>query len=155
MKSTLPLLFAVLFSGCSAIQTAETPARLYNLDSGDVVSIQLHKFQSDGGRATGVMSTGETLEGEFSLMGENPNLTKGKDLQRSGLMKSAETTWSEAYGFSTSAKATPLGTGTLVGSQGTVLQLVLYTADKWEARGDGVAKDNHGNWYRLHIGSIE
>jgi len=49
----------------------------------------------------------------------------------------------------------PAGSATLVGDQGTVLEIVIYSFYYYRGiHGGGVARGNRGNWYRIHIGEV-
>ncbi len=61
--------------------------------------------------------------------------------------------WSQVYGFGGGADAGPVGTAVLNDGGGTVLEVVFYHATRdYYVRGDGLARDSTGSWYRVILG---
>ena len=63
--------------------------------------------------------------------------------------------WPDVYGFGRAATAKPVATATLVGNQGTVIEVVFYSLNLGDGSGSGVGRDNAGNWYRVYVGELE
>ncbi len=163
IKASIFLILALFFSGCA---THDAKGRLYDLQDGSVINVKLNNYFYGHGTATAVLQTGEQLKGEFTLSqltGTHKNKThtlispfQGEISVSGSASKSIpqkETPgFSQVYGFSEKSEAIPVGTGTLVGNQGTILQMVLYSSDTVRLIGDGVARSSKGEWYRVHIG---
>lgn len=134
--------------GCSSIQ--KTPARLYALDDGQVIHIQLYRLSVGHGRATGTRPDGGVLEGTYSLM---PASTAPKGGGTSAPEPgSADLNWAQHYGYNQGAAHQPRGTGTLTGAAGFTMHFVIYSIDAETGYGTGLGRDNKGEWYRLHVG---
>ncbi len=75
--------------------------------------------------------------------------------ESSGDSSEEQLTWPEVYGFGNDSRAEPAGTAMLIGSRGTSLEVVLYHIEtQYSVTGDGLGRDNHGNWYRVLIGDL-
>ena len=59
------------------------------------------------------------------------------------------------YGFGTNSNAKPAGTGIVVGSEGTVIEIILYDVERELKSGDGIGRDNNGNFYRVYLSEEE
>ena len=57
----------------------------------------------------------------------------------------------EAYGYGKNSQAKPAGTGILVGGTGTVIEIVFYRISGDLQTGDGVGRDNKGQYYRIFM----
>jgi hypothetical protein len=160
--ATCLVLLAVLTIGCAV--PPPTPARLYNLENGDVIQAQMGYADSGHGSMVATLPTGEKCTGEYTIAGrgrsygpgqyENP-VPEDREPPQTGTIKGEDLTWAEAYGYGPNTHVQPIGSATLVGDRGTVLELVIYTFYYYHGvHGDGVGRDNHGNWYRIHIGKV-
>ena len=62
-----------------------------------------------------------------------------------------EQSLAEEYGFGTNSDAKPVGTAILIGDKGTVIEVIFYKVDPEKKNGDGIARDNEGNIYRVYL----
>ena len=163
IKGLSLVIIVILSAGCSS---SPTPARLYNLDTGDVIAAEMSYADNGHGLMTATLPTNEVCSGEYTIAGrgrsygtgpyENPvpqdeRASDEKAQQTSG----KDMSWAEAYGYGAGTFVQPIGSATLAGDRGTVLELVIYSFYYYHGvHGDGVGRDNHGNWYRVHIGKI-
>jgi hypothetical protein len=156
-----------LLYGCVLSQVTE--ARLYDFNSGMLSTARFYDLDEQHGRIKATLYNGEELRGEFTLTNEHqsaaslPRLaqidfdqpppatqgTKGDDTTAHPSPKTLAT----VFGFPPDGDARPLGIATLVGERGFVLQIVIYDLDLDRGVGNGVGKDNKGNWYLVRIGS--
>lgn len=164
-------LFSILFSGCAL--TKDSAARLYNLHNGEVIHVRLYDFYRGHGRMSAQLPDGEELNGEYTITKRDhqemplppsimqPNSEKSimesepEDRTQASSSQKDVKSWSEVYGFGGSASAKPAGTAIAIGNRGTVLEIVLYSANIQNGFGDGVGRDNKNNWYRIHIGELK
>lgn len=156
-------LFLALCIGCTS--TRPVPARLYNTNSGDVIQAVM-SYAGDGhGLMSATLPTGEVCKGEYTLGGVNSRYIPPPPFERTPSEgrppgpkeQSTEdpTSWPEAYGYGSDTFVQPLGSATMAGDRGTVIELVIYHYYYYNGvHGDGVGRDNHGNWYRVHIGQL-
>ena len=143
------------------------PARMYNLSTGQVITAELDQTDAGHGEIRASMFGGEMFFGEYVLasrrahpqavrrvptyFGIQPDDTTPPD----ELEADRQREWAERYGFGANSNAQPVGTGTVVGNRGTVIELVLYSyRDQPEVHADGIGRDNRGNWYRVHVGEV-
>jgi hypothetical protein len=162
-------LLVILSVGC--VSPSPTPARLYNLDTGDIIPAELGYSNKGHGWMTAKLPNGETCSGEYTVGGfgtpygppspnggitrplEDSDRSEGENKSENGAED--EMTWAEIYGFGAGTYIRPAGSATLVGDRGTVLEIVIYSFYYFHGtHGDGVGRDNHGNWYRVHIGKV-
>jgi hypothetical protein len=158
----LNLLFlAALATGCAS--PPPTPTRLYNLDTGDIISAEMGYADSGHGLMTATIPTGEVCKGEYTIAGAGRSVGPGRyedqtrppDERQSQNVTGKDLSWAEAYGYGPGTYVQPIGSATLVGERGTVLEIVIYSYYYYHGvHGDGVGRDNHGNWYRVHIGEV-
>jgi hypothetical protein len=161
----LSLLFlAAITTGCAA--PPPTPARLYNLDNGDIISAEMGYADSGHGLMNATLPTGEICKGEYTIAGAGrshgpppyADQTRPPDEKRSEIepgVTGKDLSWAEAYGYGPGTYVQPIGSATLVGERGSVVEIVIYSYYYYHGvHGDGVARDNHGNWYRVHIGKV-
>jgi len=122
-------------------------------------------FQFSGknnGIARASLPSGETLTGEFVIWVERSGAFDAREWdevhgQIKGLQGRESTEWPIVYGYgSKSVESDPVGSAVLVGNSGTTLEIVLYHA-VYDASlvGDGLARDNSGNWYRVMLGKLD
>jgi hypothetical protein len=159
------LLLSVFVAGCAGSRTST--ARLYNLQSGVVITLHLQTFYEGRGALSATMPDGEEVTGEFRISKrehdppqlvrpatENvPSDADGQDTSRT-TPKQPERSWPEVYGYGPDSDAKPVGTAVGVGNRGTVLEIVLYSANLQDGDADGVGRDNKGNWYRVQVGEL-
>lgn len=138
MKCRFPpavILAMVLFSGCVST------ARLYNLDSGEVLSANFKNYGTGHGQITVTLPDGRELKGEYSTL-DNGSSSFGTNVT------SGPYGWAISQGFSFNAPHTQYGSAVVAGS-GLVID-VVYQVDIL-SHGFGVAKDNKGGHYRLQF----
>jgi hypothetical protein len=162
MKYFSLALSVMLCAGCASTQ--QTHGRIYSLDDGSVIEMTLFNYSDGFGRASAALPGGEALRGEYTLSkvtglrSHNPRRSMPMHSDQaiaSTIPGEDEPSWAQVYGFGEKADAQPVGTGTLVGDRGTILHIVLYSADNMRRVGDGVARSNAGKWYRVHIGDLQ
>lgn len=155
------LFLAALATGCAS--PPPTPTRLYNLDTGDIISAEMGYADSGHGLMTATIPTGEVCKGEYTIAGAGRSYgpsryedqTRPPEETQSQNVTGKDLSWAEAYGYGPGTYVQPIGSATLVGERGTVLEIVIYSYYYYHGvHGDGVGRDNHGNWYRVHIGKV-
>ena len=174
-ETAIVLMFVVTITGCAT--TTELTARLYNLNDGTIIKAYLNTFSKGHGRMAADLSGGEKLTGEFTIieidrrasevrlpmeMGLVPSAgestvesgEEGAGKQSKSLREVEQNSWFQVYGFGPASDAKPVGTATLIGDKGTVLEIVLYSINLRSGFGNGVGRDNKGNWYRVYIGEL-
>ncbi|MBS4029005.1 MAG: hypothetical protein KGZ58_10250 [Ignavibacteriales bacterium] len=156
------VIILIAFTGCATLQ--QSPVRFYNLTNGETIIATINDFYRGYGKISAAMSNGELLEGVYSLNNFSdrfplPPYRPFQNDDRLGMVdsikkNSAPFDWSTEYGYSSNAKVSPVGTATLVGKLGTVVEIVFFAIDFRYEYGDGIARDNKGNKYRVYIGKI-
>ncbi len=161
------LLSAVLVAGCATPMSSS--ARLYNLENGRVVILHLHSFSNGRGKLSAILPDGEEANGEYHIsakdlapvvlsrpaVGEDHSGVELEEKSSAVRDQKAMRSWPEVYGYGPNSNVGPIGTGIVVGNRGTVLEIVLYSANLRDGDGDGVGRDNKGNWYRVQIGELK
>lgn len=119
---------------------------------------------SGNGPITATLPTGETCSGEYAIgavsapypMPRPYSEPEWSDTNESyGSESDDDGEWAERYGFSEGAIVQPVGSATLVGNRGTLLEIVFYHFYYYHGpRGDGVARDSFGNFYRVYVGHM-
>ena len=142
------IVLAFLAGGCAAVDVG---ARLYDTQSGTVILATLEGFDIGHGRITAEAPDGERFTGDFSLNGW-PTPYMGARFSLAQAAAEPQPGPAEVYGFGPDSDAKPVGSATLVGDRGTVLELILYSLSRPGQYGAGVASDNKGTRYRVHIG---
>jgi len=154
LKKTV--VFAVLSTGIfiSCIPTTVKSLRLYERDSGDIIQVILTKgdynqgtiytsqYEADQG--------GEIFSGEYHISGRY----FVPDKKTTEFMNEAKSI-SEIYGFGQNSGAKPMGTGIMVGSEGTVIEIVFYDVQGDLKSADGIGKDNKGKYSRVYLSEEE
>ncbi len=153
MKSTaaLILLCVGLLAGCS------TTAHLYPIEGplSKLVPLPVLKARADGitgntGSITLTMPDGEELRGRWSSIAPQQvtfSSASGSASVQGGMARA----WAQVYGAEFSVSNLPgvnRGEAMLTGPKGTVLQVEFFTGSG-TANGNGVAKDNHGNVFKV------
>jgi hypothetical protein len=150
MKKLL-LLIAFLCVGCS------TTARLYPVEGPmskqiplPVLAANVEGILGNTGGITLTMPDGERCTGHWSSIA--PQQVGFTSVAASGLTTSGlASAWTTAYGSGFSFSNAPgvnRGEAMLTGEKGTVLQVEFFTGSG-TANGTGVAKDNHGNVFKV------
>lgn len=144
---------ASLFAGCSTIP--KTPARLYNLNNGQVIHAKLFYFKRGYGAATAVLPGGLVLKGTYALTstgGHFPRPPAAPVDPRAGL-EGADSP--RVFGYTGGYHTRPVGYGALSTHSGISLRFVLYSVDPAHRYGAGLGRDNRGDWYRVHVGDLD
>ena len=144
--------------GCAS---TVVPGRLYSLEQPTKATMSFQFTGQRNGVARATLSSGENLNGEFVIWAERTGSIDPEVLEEGGIKKgndgSPPMEWPVVYGYgSNSEEADPVGSAMLLGSSGTSLEIVLYHAmfeTSWV--GDGLARDNKGNWYRVMLGDLD
>lgn len=134
-KRCTAALFLMAF-GVTGIATA-SKARLYDVTTGAVSVLEYkNKWWSGHGPIRGKLSTGETVEGEFTTVPKS------------------DTTWGTIYygrgavsGGSTRMSNAQRGSAIVTGG-GMVIQCE-YVVSALSGHGSGACQDNHGKLYRI------
>lgn len=162
-RGAILAVFLAFGAGCTS--TLPTPARLYNINSGDVIIAEMGYSNDGHGLMQATLPTGEVCKGEYTLGGVNSRYVPPPPFERTpvdGRPPNAPEqstqdpiSWPEAYGYGADTVVQPLGSATMAGERGTVIEVVIYHYYFYNGvHGDGVARDNHGNWYRFHVGKL-
>jgi hypothetical protein len=152
------LIVCVILASCQIYHTIR-PLRLYSMGDGSLIEVFLQQKSRDGGRLVSAEVQGERFHGEYVIYDRvayrDGQYSRGNALLQSVAKDSTELrTFAELYGFGEHSDARPVGTGILVGDQGTMIEIVLYRVSANLEAGDGVAKDNRGGRYRVFL-SVE
>jgi hypothetical protein len=142
--------------GCSSLVGQ---GRLYNLATAERVDFSLAFSGDRNGVAHATLPGGEELKGEFVLWvtrkGAVPDEVWGQIKGRVATLPGGSTEWSKVYGFGEGSEADPVGSATLVGPRGSLLEIVFYHAQiDYHVIGDGLARDHRGQWYRVMMGPL-
>jgi hypothetical protein len=129
--------------------------------------LHLHTFYEGRGTLSATMPDGEEITGEFRISErehdplqrvgsatENVRSDAGDQETSSATPTQPERSWPEVYGYGPDSDVKPVGTAVGVGNRGTVLEIVLYSANLRDGDADGVGRDNKGNWYRVQVGNL-
>jgi len=134
-----------LFAACSSIP--KTPARLYNLTNAELIHVKLFYFKRGYGRASATLPDGSALDGRYAMTPAAPNTSPGTGIDRAAFAK--------VYGYNRGTDSHPVGYGVLSNDAGITLTMVFYSVDTLHGYGTGLARDNRGDWYRVHIADLE
>ena len=133
-------LWVFILSACG------TTARLYNLDTGEVLNATYQNYGTGHGQITAKTASGKTLVGEYTTISGASYSTGVGTASVSGTGGYA---WAVGQGFSFNQPGQQYGSATLVGD-GLVIDIV-YVVDPWTGHGHGVGKDNHGGKYKVQF----
>lgn len=132
--------FLLGLAGCA------TTARLYNLDTGEILNASFEDYGTGHGSITASMSNGKKLNGEYTTISGMGYSTGFGTATATG---SGGYAWATAQGFSFNQPGQQFGSATLVGD-GLVIDIV-YVVDPWTSHGHGVGKDNKGGKYKVQF----
>lgn len=145
------VLLSSFLVGCS------TTAHLYPIEGplSKQVPLPVLQAKADGitgntGNITLTMPDGEELKGRWSSIAPQQvtfSSMSGNASVQSGMAQA----WAQVYGSGFSVSNLPgvnRGEAMLTGPKGTVLQVEFFTGSG-TANGNGVAKDNHGNVFKM------
>ncbi len=93
---------------------------------------------------------GEIFDGEYHIRGKNY-----KPDSRTEFFMNEANSIAEEYGFGKNSDAKPVGTGIIIGSEGTVIDIIFYDVQGNLKSGDGIGRDNNGNYYRVYLSEEE
>lgn len=101
------------------------------------------------GKISMVTPWGEVAEGRYqtSLRGQS---TKAWDMEERAERGTTTTTGEDITITADGTGRTQVGTATLIGNQGTVIESVYWGSGSSPLHGQGKAKDSRGNRYRLY-----
>jgi len=134
------VIFAISISSCV------TTARLYNLDSGEVLNASFENYGTGHGIITVVTSTGDTLSGEYSTIS---GMSYSSGFGTASASGTGGYAWATAQGFSFNQPGKQFGSATLAG-KGLIIDIV-YVVDPWSSHGHGVGKDNKGGKWKIQF----
>jgi hypothetical protein len=134
----LPLCIASLLFGCTS------NARLYKLDTAEIVLLDFKISVMKHGKITGKLPDGKILAGEYSPLPED---IAGKGTSDTSAVGSGDYAWANAQGFYFNEPDVTYGSATLEGD-GLRIEIV-YAVLAWTYHGYGVGRDNQGGKYRL------
>jgi len=120
-------------------------ARLYNLDSGQVLNASFTWGGSGKGKLTIVMPDGEQCTGEYVTVPEGSSTwgsVFGTVYGPGGSVSGSAT------GYSVSVEGKQKGTAIATSNKGTVIECE-YVTSSWSPQGYGACQDNKGTVYRL------
>ena len=149
--AALSLLCVGLLAGCS------TTAHLYPVEGplSKQVPLPVLKARADGitgntGNITLTMPDEEELRGRWSSIAPR-QVTFSSGSGAASVQSGMAQAWAQVYGSGFSVSNLPgvnRGEAMLTGSKGTVLQVEFFTGSG-TANGNGVARDNHGNVFKV------
>lgn len=134
------VLCVLLLCGCA------TTARLYNLESGEVLNATYQNYGTGHGQITVTTPAGKTLMGEYTTI-SGAGYSSG--VGTATVSGTGGYAWATAQGFSFNQPGQQYGSATVVGD-GLVIDIV-YVVDPWTGHGYGVGKDNHGGRYKVQF----
>lgn len=140
MKYIVAAILALLLAGC--VQTA----RLYNTDTGEVLTAKYTNSGMGHGTITLITKEGKTLTGEYTTI---DNTSYGWGFGSGTVASGGQYAWASAQGFSFSSPGVQYGSAICTG-EGLVIEIV-YQTSVWTGHGTGVGKDNKGGKYRLQF----
>ncbi|WP_281951406.1 hypothetical protein [Nitrosophilus kaiyonis] len=135
------IIILIIFNGCTR------HARLYNLNTGNVLTASFKDYGIGHGEITLKMSNGTVLKGEYSTINDtnyNYALING-----SAASNDNQYAWAIAQGFSFNQPGKQFGSA-IVSGEGIIIDIV-YVVDPWTGHGYGVGKDNKGNKYKIQF----
>lgn len=134
---TLCLLF---LSGCA------TTARMYNLDTGEVINATFENHGTGYGKITAQSQTGQSFVGEYSTIS---GASYSSGVGTATVSGSGGYAWAAAQGFSFNQPGQQYGSATIVGNK--IVVDIVYVVDPWTSHGYGVGKDNLGKKYKIQF----
>ena len=143
------------FVGCTMPQVIQ-PLHLYDLRDGTKIEVFLQPKAEDHGIISSINNNGEQFQGEYIFTSDRvPNWPpKSFETSTAASNNSGKTPpedFADAYGFGKNSQARPVGTGIIIGTDGTVIEIVFYRISADLKTGDGVGRDNKGRYYRIFL----
>lgn len=151
LLTLIVLLGTLICAGCTAT------AHLYPVEGPLAKTVPLPVLQAKADGITGntggitlTMPDGEVLQGRWSSVAPQ-QVTFSSGTATASAQSGLATVWSQVYGSGFSISNRPgvnRGEAMLTGPKGTVLQVEFFTGSG-TANGNGVAKDNRGNVFKV------
>jgi len=161
MKIHIAFTYSLLVGmiGCTLPQIVQ-PLRLYDLKDGTTIEVIFHPTSRDHGTISSRNGQNGQFQGEYvfssdrvlSWGGQSVESSRGKTLAQG---ESQPENFPDAYGYGKNSQARPVGTGIIVGKDGTVIEIVFYRLSSDLQTGDGVGRDNKGRYYRIFLSTEE
>jgi hypothetical protein len=137
-------------AGCSTVPADRVfSGRIYNLATGEVIPFTTHTNRDGKSIVTaGPTASGETFSGEAQSI---QNAVQTSTYRSAVASNPGETfsTYVSSSSYSISRPGYQNGAGILVGTKGTVIDVVYQVT--YAGTGEGEGKDNKGNHYRLML----
>jgi hypothetical protein len=139
--------------GCTMPQIVQ-PLHLYDLTDGTTIEVFFHSTSRDHGFISSKDSSSTQFQGEYNFSSDRisgwlpPLRAEAMDKSKT-LNQTTPEDFAEAYGFGKNSQARPVGTGIIVGKDGTVIEIVFYRISADLQTGDGIGRDNKGRYYRI------
>ncbi len=169
-QTVVLIVITLILSSCTIlVRNYHSKLIIYNISKAERHEIQMDDISDFSGRLWGKLNDNSSVEGNFFIYGNtssyyNPPYGTIKELVNSGktnkavldtvnekLAKDLEKSFPELYGFGKTTNVTPQGSATLVATNGLVIEIVFYKLLIPEQIGDGIGKDNKGNFYRVYL----
>ena len=159
--------------GCMPVQVQEPKPyiSLYQLNDGKIIIAAIYRSSLHQGKLVSPKNEDESFEGEYYLYendyvrypyprpiyhlnktGDSVNQSPEGQQQTVADEDEHGPSFPERFGFGKLTDAKPAGTAVLVGSKGTVIEIVFYHVSGNFREGDGIARDNNGKYYRIFLG---
>ena len=144
------LLFIVIMAFQISCLQSINKMRIYDKESGKKITLILTKQDNHRGTINTPQSNGDQIDAVF--VGEYHTNSKNKKVNKEDkiFIKKANS-MAEEYGFGKNSNAKPVGTGIIVGSKGTVIDIVFYNVQYNLESGEGIGRDNNGKYYRVYL----
>lgn len=137
-RTVVTALLVLAVVGCTST------AKLYNLETGEVIQATFEDFRTGHGRINARLPDGQIMEGEYSMISDTSLMKFVSGKRSAGTDRYA---WAAAQGFSFNRPGKRYGSATLFGG-GRVIDLV-YAVSPVTSRGSGVGRDNEGIQYKI------
>lgn len=173
------LLLVLIISGCytRVEKTKElySELKLYNLNNGERIILEIDDVNNNSGKIYGELKNGSNVEGEFyldgpkypryqnqpmiqtkkvGLLSEFINKKIGNDKSKSNYSEEfIKSSFPVLYGYSNNSNVTPIGSCVIISENDLLIESIFYKIDFERRIGDGIAKDNQGNIYRVYLSS--
>ena len=138
--------FALALTVLMVLAACVGTARLYNLETAQIVTLQFQDLGTGRGRISGSLPNGQAISGEYNTL-QGGSRTWGA--AHASAVGPGGYAWATAQGFSFNQPNTQYGAATLIGG-GLVIDCV-YGTSGFPSHGQGVCRDNNGGKYRLHF----
>lgn len=140
----------VLLSLFSCAIHKTVPARLYNLETAEVLRASFNFYGTTRGDINVTLPSGETFQGEYVTV-PHGEVTWGN------IFASVWTPTSSAYGtgsgYAESSSYPYRGSAVATSNRGTIIECEYVTnTSRFNPEGYGACRNNHGDTYRLMFG---